>query len=596
MNSNDASPRSILAPSASLWSKAPVVTGASLLPRTRVVPGEGLRRATPVVPGASLQRATPVVPGAGLLRTAPVVPGPSLLPTARVAAAPLYRLEPNGPTRVELRVEDAFDPPPPPKKAKVGLVDGQLVTVRDDEPTVAQNANGDEGAAQIVTDFFTDNANGDEGNQRRQRPYSCRERGSDPLRSVFTVAENAQKKQFEKHLEELKARLKDYETSTVSGTLTSSFTAHAQNVRVVLESFAGLLMSVNSKLCFGGAMSIGATPSMVHLFGGASQIRFFGDELNSIETALCNEAVASAEEVVRQNWEELEAQAEWAHMILAQQANQLYRSEGVPLVLESKMAVPFSVIDEVAGLMAQKFEGTDVNVAKHFLLAARKQNIQEQKFDVNEEWQCPCCDKTFVGIQERFDHLKSNSICFDAVVRDLAQDEIHVCNGTCGDVLCRRAFVTPWALKQHKEHAPDSSSKQRRILSRELIKNRVPLRLEEVDALGWNEASDYAWAMGLRHLAKGQKRDDFREVCKSWFVGRETEAFVPSLDVANRKRDKGDRRDQHHRAGAAAPARVYADPARRAELKTKLETLGVDFKSSDSTDRLQRKLERKLEN
>ena len=88
-------------------------------------------------------------------------------------------------------------------------------------------------------------------------------------------------------------------------------------------------------------------PSMVHLFGGASD-KVLRGRVNSIETTLCNEAVASAEEVVRQNWEELEAQAEWAHDP-RQQANQLYRSEGVPSILESKMAVPFSVIDEVAG-------------------------------------------------------------------------------------------------------------------------------------------------------------------------------------------------------------------------------------------------------
>ena len=52
--------------------------------------------------------------------------------------------------------------------------------------------------------------------------------------------------------------------------------------------------------------------------------------------------------------------------------------------------------------------------------------------------------------------------------------------------------------------------------------------------MSWNEASDYAGAMGTRHRATGTKRNDFREACKLWFVGRETEEFVPSLDAANR--------------------------------------------------------------
>ena len=44
-----------------------------------------------------------------------------------------------------------------------------------------------------------------------------------------------------------------------------------------------------------------------------------------------------------------------------------------------------------------------------------------------------------------------------------------------------------------------------------------------------------------------------------------------------------------------ALASARSTPATRAELKTTLETLGVDFKSSDSTKYLQRKLEVWLE-
>jgi hypothetical protein len=43
------------------------------------------------------------------------------------------------------------------------------------------------------------------------------------------------------------------------------------------------------------------------------------------------------------------------------------------------------------------------------------------------------------------------------------------------------------------------------------------------------------------------------------------------------------------------PRRSISTQATRAELKTTLETLGVDFKSSDSTKYLQRKLENWLE-
>ena len=49
------------------------------------------------------------------------------------------------------------------------------------------------------------------------------------------------------------------------------------------------------------------------------------------------------------------------------------------------------------------------------------------------------------------------------------------------------------------------------------------------------------------------------------------------------------------RATLEALASARSTPATRAELKTTLETLGVDFKSSDSTKYLQRKLEMWLE-
>jgi hypothetical protein len=96
--------------------------------------------------------------------------------------------------------------------------------------------------------------------------------------------------------------------------------------------------------------------------------------------------------------------------------------------------------------------------------------------------------------------------------------------------------VSPCTSKER----PGGGTRRRGLdLARERIRNRVPLKLEDVGALNWNEASDYAWAMGTRHRATGTKRNDFREACKLWFVGRETEEFVPSLDVANRERRSG---------------------------------------------------------
>ena len=89
---------------------------------------------------------------------------------------------------------------------------------------------------------------------------------------------------------------------------------------------------------------------------------------------------------------------------------------------------------------------------------------------------------------------------------------------------------------------PSSPKRQRADLDPErerindMMRRRVPLRLEDVDALNWYAAHMYARAMGIEADDADPERtgsgtgDAFRRACKSWFVGRETEAFVPKGD------------------------------------------------------------------
>ena len=70
---------------------------------------------------------------------------------------------------------------------------------------------------------------------------------------------------------------------------------------------------------------------------------------------------------------------------------------------------------------------------------------------------------------------------------------------------------------------------------------------------------------------------------------------APAKKPATRKAAVSPKKRGGSRATLEALASARSTPATRAELKTTLETLGVDFKSSDSTKYLQRKLENWLE-
>ena len=108
-----------------------------------------------------------------------------------------------------------------------------------------------------------------------------------------------------------------------------------------------------------------------------------------------------------------------------------------------------------------------------------------------------------------------------------------------------------------KRHRPSRDKARDRVL------RRVPLTLQDVDALDWNEACEYAKAMGVSKKSH-TTRDAYRDACKTWFVGRETDVFVPAkAPAAPRQRwqralpDSGPRRRP---APAPAPG---PPPARR---------------------------------
>ena len=127
-----------------------------------------------------------------------------------------------------------------------------------------------------------------------------------------------------------------------------------------------------------------------------------------------------------------------------------------------------------------------------------------------------------------------------------------------------------------KRHRPSRDKARDRVL------RRVPLTLQDVDALDWNEACEYAKAMGVSKKSH-TTRDAYRDACKTWFVGRETDVFVPAkAPAAPRQRwqralpDSGPRR-------RPAPAPAPAPPAQRRRRRP-LAADTIEASSSEDDD------------
>ena len=128
-----------------------------------------------------------------------------------------------------------------------------------------------------------------------------------------------------------------------------------------------------------------------------------------------------------------------------------------------------------------------------------------------------------------------------------------------------------------KRHRPSRDKARDRVL------RRVPLTLQDVDALDWNEACEYAKAMGVSKKSH-TTRDAYRDACKTWFVGRETDVFVPAkAPAAPRQRwqralpDSGPRR-------RPAPAPAPGPPPAQRRRRRPLAADTIEASSSEDDD------------
>ena len=90
----------------------------------------------------------------------------------------------------------------------------------------------------------------------------------------------------------------------------------------------------------------------------------------------------------------------------------------------------------------------------------------------------------------------------------------------------QRKELTP-AEPQRPEKKRHRPSRRTRDEARDRVLRRVPLTLQDVDALDFEAARMYAVAMGVSKKSH-TTRDAYRDACKTWFVGRETDVFVPA--------------------------------------------------------------------
>ena len=325
-------------------------------------------------------------------------------------------------------------------------------------------------------------------------------------------------------------------TSLIAGgTLTSNDATEFDALLGLLDTWARAQIHANISIPLGVLLEIGAPPLLYGFIGDVAECRAVVDELKDLE-----EALAECHHVELVETDHYEALAILEHARLADEMRRQNQNDCGsisvvnPVVIKSDAPLPFPLIAEAAKHGAGRLKGSDPVIFEKYLLTRRQEFLLEHAPEANCESKCPGCSQFFGGL-ERIEHLRKSEVCRKTLIYPLLKGKLFVCDGKCPRGSgCTKHYLSAKSLSRHKEGAPEPKTKRGRVLSRDRIRNRVPLKLEDVDSLSWNEASDYAGAMGTRHRATGTKRNDFREACKLWFVGRETEEFVPSLDVANR--------------------------------------------------------------
>ena len=375
------------------------------------------------------------------------------------------------------------------------------------------------------------------------RPYKRRERTTklvdaytalaldDPHRVAIDAA-----KKIVVVLEEMQR-----ETSLIAGgTLTSNDATEFDALLGLLDTWARAQIHANISIPLGVLLEIGAPPLLYGFIGDVAECRAVVDELKDLE-----EALAECHHVELVETDHYEALAILEHARLADEMRRQNQNDCGsisvvnPVVIKADAPLPYPLIAEAAKHGAGRLKGSDPVIFEKYLLTRRQDYLLEYAPEANCESKCPGCSQLFSGL-ERIEHLRNSEVCRKTLIYPLLEGRIFVCDGKCPHGSgCTKHYLSAFSLSRHKQGAPEPNIRPGRVLSRDRIRNRVPLKLEDVGALSWNEARDYAWAMGTLYLATGQKRDDFREACKLWFVGRETEEFVPSLDVATRERRNG---------------------------------------------------------
>ena len=376
------------------------------------------------------------------------------------------------------------------------------------------------------------------------RPYKRRERTTklvdaytalaldDPHRVAIDAA-----KKIVVVLEEMQR-----ETSLIAGgTLTSNDATEFDALLGLLDTWARAQIHANISIPLGVLLEIGAPPLLYGFIGDVAECRAVVDELKDLE-----EALAECHHVELVETDHYEALAILEHARLADEMRRQNQNDCGsisvvnPVVIKADAPLPFPLIAEAAKHGAGRLKGSDPVIFRKYLLTRRQDYLLEHAPEANCESKCPGCSRLFGGL-ERIEHLRNSEVCRKTLIYPLLEGRLFVCDGKCPHGSgCTKHYLSARALSRHKQGAPGGGRRRTGLeLARERIRNRVPLKLEDVGALSWNEARDYAWAMGTLYLATGQKRDDFREACKLWFVGRETEEFVPSLDVATRERRNG---------------------------------------------------------
>ena len=249
-------------------------------------------------------------------------------------------------------------------------------------------------------------------------------------------------------MDQLNKCLEEATPTSVTLTLTSEHETEIDKKLEVLAMLRKLELASNMQLKIQDYIELGVPPAWCSFVGTSG----LSNELKTLDALK-----VPLEKVVVYDWGHYQRVAKQVHMdVLTRVFNNDLGGAAAAAWLSANVPLPAEMLDVAAAHGAEINEGSDPLVLKKVMVLVREAHLLAQAPDLSATAKCAVCGESFNG-PARTAHAKKAGPCRDAIL-EMIQDQLHYCDGSCGDVDCNRSkyheplrpFLSAGACDRHK--------------------------------------------------------------------------------------------------------------------------------------------------